>query len=366
MKHQIALVGGQILPIYVGIKEFNPHKVHFLVSDESKKGISLLKPLIHEVTCIEHLCNPFDFYSIKSVCERIIEKADREDEISFNLTGGTKIMVLAAQAIIHEKGLSGFYINQDDTLLELPDYKQKKINTELIVQEFFSLSGHNVYSYNELSDFTPNDFKVIKTIESFANTNRKYTPITNHFRKKYRKIPPSGKETLPNGVDMKWVRTSIVAVYNGKTILNIASDNVIDLFFNAAWWEIVVAQEVSKWNKIKEICINCELPFKTDNKIMKNEIDVLINTGKKLFFIECKSGNVKQEDINKMRVIKEIYGGIISKSILVSRFLPNPNILEKCKELDIEVFYCIAFNRQVNSLQTLIPRLNNLDRKVSI
>ena len=32
MKHQIALVGGQLLPIYVGIKEFSPDKIHFIVS----------------------------------------------------------------------------------------------------------------------------------------------------------------------------------------------------------------------------------------------------------------------------------------------------------------------------------------------
>jgi hypothetical protein len=366
MKHQITLVGGQILPVYVGIKEFNPDKIHLLISNESKRNILLLKPQISNVSCSEYVCNPFDFYSVKTICERIIEKVDQKDEIAFNLTGGTKIMVLAAQAIIHEKRLKGFYINQDDTLIELPEYNKEKISTHLTIKEFFDLSGHNVYSFYRLKDFTPKDFKVICIIEDFANNNRKYSSIINYFRKSYRKIPVCGKETLQNGVTVKWDKNSVVAETNGKMILDIASDHVIDLFFNAGWWELVVAKEVSKWDKIREICINCELPFKTDNKVMKNEIDILINTGKKLFFIECKSGNVKQEDLNKMRVIKQTYGGIISKSILVSRYMPNSNILEKCKELDIEVFYCTAFNRQVNSLNKLIPLLDNLNGKYSI
>ncbi|PLW99923.1 MAG: hypothetical protein C0594_16425 [Marinilabiliales bacterium] len=367
MKHQITLVGGQILPVYVGIKEFNPDKVHFLVSNDSKNGISSLKSQIQKVKYSEYICNPFDFYEIKSICEKIVEKIESEDEVSFNLTGGTKIMVLAAQSVIHEKNLQGFYINQDDTFLKLPEYKQSKINTEISIKEFFTLSGHNIFSYKELSDYTNNDFNVVKTIESFANTNKKYSSITNHFRRKYQKIPQTGKESLQNGVIVTWDTKSIVAVFNGKTIFNISSDKAMDLFFNAAWWELIVAQEVSKWNKIKEICLGLELPFKTDNKIMKNEIDLLINTGKKLFFIECKSGNVKQEDINKMKIIKQTYGGLISKSVLVSRYMVNSNILEKCKELDIEVFYSYAFNNiEINPVSKLITTLNNINAKGSI
>ena len=112
---------------------------------------------------------------------------------------------------------------------------------------------------------------------------------------------------------------------------------------------------------------NCVLPFKTDKLSRKNEIDILISTGKRLIFVECKSGNVRQEDINKMKVIKQTYGGVISKSILVSRFLPSATILEKCKELDIDVFYTHAFlNKQTNPLSKLISKLNDLNKRGSI
>ena len=68
-----------------------------------------------------------------------------------------------------------------------------------------------------------------------------------------------------------------------------------------------------------------------------------------------------------MKVIKQTYGGVISKSILVSRYMPSRTIVEKCKELDIDVFYCFAFqNRQIYPLSKLISVLNNLENKVSI
>lgn len=359
MKHQISLVGGQLLPIYVGIKELNPEKVHFIVSDESSASVSILKPLLVNIACEEYICNPFDFYSIKGICEKIIEKLDENDEIIFNLTGGTKIMVLAAQAIIHEKNLKGVYINQDNTFLTLPKYYKQQIKTELSIQEFFDLSGHNLFSAKKISDYAEDDFKNARNIRIFAMNDKRFTVITSYFRKKYPSIPTKGKESLKNGLEIYWDNKSVQIISNGKNVIKYGSENIIDLFFNAGWWELLVAKEVNKWSNVKEILVKCELPFKTDKSIKKNEIDILVNTGKKLFFIECKSGIVKQEDINKMRVIKQTYGGIISKSILVSRFLPNITILEKCKELDIEVF-------SEYQLNNLIPKLNDLDKKGTI
>ena len=368
MKHQITLVGGQLLPIYVGIKEYGPDKVHFIVSNESIGSLANLKPLIKEITATEHKCNPYDFYQIKAICESIILKLNTDDEITFNLTGGTKIMVLACQAIIHEKELSGFYINQDDTLLELPKYSKKDIITKLTIQEFFDLSGHHLFKTNTLDDFSEDDIKAASSIESFTNNDKRYSVITNHFRKKYNnKIRLKGKEGLSHSSEIIWDTNSIKVNANNKNVFSINSKICNNLFFNSAWWELLVAKAISKWDKLEELIINCELPFKTDTQTTKNEIDILLNTGKKLIFIECKSGNVKQEDINKMKVIKQTYGGVISKSILVSRYLPSTTILEKCKELDIEVFYCYAFqNRQVNPLTKLIDRLNQLNKRIAI
>ena len=370
MKHQISIVGSQLLPIYIGIKEFKPDRVHLIVSDESISGLNILRPLIKNTVLSQYKCNPFDFYGIKDICERIIEKMEPDDSISFNLTSGTKIMLLACQSVIHEKGLQGFYINQDDSLIALPSYEKTQITCDLTIQEFFEISGHNTFLSKKLEDFSKDDISAVSLTESFCNNDKRYASITSHFRRKYnnanQRFPVVGKELLGKNLEVTWNLDSITIKDNGKRLLDLKSKNVINIFFNAAWWEIKVAQEIAKWGKLKELLINCELPFKTDLNSTKNEIDILLNTGNKLIFVECKSGNIKQEDINKMKVIKQTYGGVISKSILVSRFLPSSSILEKCKELDIEVFYSIALNREINPLSKLQDALNNLNRKGSI
>lgn len=370
MNHQVSLVGGQLIPIYVGIKEFNPDKVHFIVSNESAGSLGVLKPLLTNTKSVEYKCNPFDFFAVKSICENIILKLAKDDSITFNLTGGTKIMVLACQAVIHERGFNGFYINQDYSYLELPAYNKKNIASQLSIKEFFDLSHHHLFSSNKLEDFTNEDVAMSLAIESFADNGKIYSTITGHMRRKYdnsnQTIPEKGIESLTNNIEISWDLNTIIVSLSGKVILNLRSKHITKLFFNAVWWELLVAKEIANWTELKEMLVNCILPFKTDKLIRKNEIDVLINTGRRLIFVECKSGNVKHEDINKMRVVKQTYGGLISKSVLVSRFLPSATILEKCKELDIDVFYTHVFRKPVNSLSKVISKLNDLNKKGSI
>lgn len=366
MKHQINFLGGQLLPIYIGVKEFMPDKIHFIASDESKEGIKILKDIFPEVIFSEFICDPFDFYAIKKRIQSIIEKLDEEDDVLINLTGGTKIMLLAAQSIISEKQVKGFYINQDYSFIEVPSYDKKQIISELSIKDFFGLSGHKIFSAKTLSDFTPTDFLVSNEIEAFAASNQLYSKVTDYMRKKFRLIPGKGLETTAGGASIKWDNGYVEIQNNNKSVVSFKSNNVKELFFSASWWELIVASEVGKWAKAKEVMLHCELPFKTDDKTLKNEIDILLNTGNKLIFVECKSGNIKQEDINKMKVIKQTYGGIISKSLLVSRFMPSQSIMEKCRELDIEVFFLYALKRMVNPLKNIQRTLDKLERRTSI
>jgi hypothetical protein len=370
MKHQITFVGGQLLPVLVGIKEFSPDIIHFIVSEESKNKINLIKSFILEQSYSENICNPFDFESIKTICENLLRKIDKKDELYFNLTGGTKIMILAAQSLIIEKNLNGFYINQDDTFLKIPSYSTQNLKSRISIVDFLEISGHKLTSFKKILDFSTNDFKVVDAIDSFSFLHEKiYLKINQIVRKTFitlNKIPKSGQLEINDKTNIFWTTDIIKVIENQKEIFKIQSSNVRNLFFYASWWELLVAREIFKWSKVKELLIQCELPFKTNPKLPKNEIDVLVNLGGKLVFIECKSGMVKPDDINKMRIIKDTYGGIISKSLLVCRVKPDETILEKCKELNINLFYCNSEGKIENPLSDLIFELDKLEKQLAI
>jgi Card1-like, endonuclease domain len=360
MKVIVTLVGGQALPVYLGIKEFNPDKLVFLSSKDSKHRLSDIKLLLKGYSFHEFECDPFEFESVVKQCVRIIDKFNT-GEIIFNLTGGTKIMVLAVQSIIQKMNLTGFYLNQDNSLLLIPEYKKQEVKYELMIVEFFQLSGHKLTKFTEYKNLPITDLKVADDILSWATNDNRYTTVTKYFRSKFKitnHIPASGNEKFGNGFQIKWDLNSVQIAQKGKTLRAFKSSNIKSIFFNAGWWELVVAEELAKWSRAIQIYTNCEMPFKSDVTMMKNEIDILLNTGNKLVFVECKSGNVVQADINKMNTIKKTYGGVISKSILVSRYLPNIGIIEKCKELDIEVFAASFSRKQA-------PSFKNLGKQIS-
>ncbi|WP_370089405.1 Card1-like endonuclease domain-containing protein [Ekhidna sp.] len=368
MKVIVTLVGGQSLPVYLGIKEFNPDKLVFLSSKDSKQKLTDIKSLLQGHSFHEFECDPFEFESVVKQCESIISKF-KTDEIIFNLTGGTKIMVLAVQSIIQKLNLSGFYLNQDNSVLLIPAYKKQKITYSITIDEFFQLSGHKLTSFTEYKDISKTDIKVSHDILTWATNDNRYTTVTKHFRSKFKNtnhIPSSGDEKFGNAFHVKWDVNTVQIAQKNKSIISFKSSNIKSLFFNAGWWEMVVAEELSKWSGATQILINCELPFRSDASMMKNEIDILLNADNKLVFVECKSGNVVQADINKMNTIKKTYGGVISKAILVSRYLPNSGIIEKCKELDIEVFASTFSRKQPPSFKNLIKQIGKQLKRSSM
>lgn len=369
MNHQITLVGGQVAPVYLGIKEFNPDVVHFLVTDKSKQSLVNLKPILTNTTCYEYICSPYDHENIKRHCEKIFSKLKIGDTVDFNVTGGTKVMLLTCQMFMYEKGLTGFYIDQSFNLLSLPDYKQRTLITTLSVQEFFALSGHRIAHTQVLKDFTESEFTAADKIELFSNEYKGYYKIIRNFIKKtyimpQKEIQTEGNISLSKRIFLTWGNNKIEVFKNGNNILSVNGPAVHNLFFNAGWWELIVARQIGNWKKGHELLVNCQLPFR-DIKMMKNEFDILVSDGKKIIFIECKSGDVKLEDITKMHAIRQVYGGVIGKSLLVSRFMPTLAVQERCKEMDIDIYWHIKGTLK-NPLNRINIKLDTLSKKMSL
>ena len=116
----------------------------------------------------------------------------------------------------------------------------------------------------------------------------------------------------------------------------IISPHAIDIVFNSGWFEAKIAQLLSGWDKAKEICLNCRFPFKP--KVDKNEADIIINTGTKLLFVECKTQIANTTDIDKFRSVIKGYGGMGSKGIFITDAPMTDIAKAKCEERGILTF----------------------------
>ena len=99
MTSQITLLGGQLLPVYLGILEKNPDIVHVLYTKESKIYLQRLKNAFPRLQFFAHQVDPYDFVGIKELITKII--LDNNNYLyQLNLTSGTKVMALACQYVV--------------------------------------------------------------------------------------------------------------------------------------------------------------------------------------------------------------------------------------------------------------------------
>ena len=351
MKHQITIVGGQITPIFWGIKEKNPDIIHILYTKDSRHHVPIIKNIFPNKQFFSYQVNPFNFDEIKEKVEEIILTYP-DDIFELNLTGGTKVMALACQNIFNILSLNSFYIDQGNKIFDFKEHIYSSINTKINLNTFINLSGHRKYTSNKLKDFSNTEIAFAKNINSISG-NEVFKQAIKAVKLKTKDIKKCQIFSYSNDKQsLKWNSPKFNLKYN-NAVIDIESRNAFEIAFNGFWWELVVADSIKKWNKIYELDLNVELYSKIVNQNIKNEIDIVINTGSKLIFIECKSGNVKQEDINKIRAVKRLYGGIASKSILVCKYKPRPDIIEKCNDLGIAIFYD-------GNLSNLTKKLDNL------
>jgi len=352
MKHQISIVGGQITPIFWGIKERNPDKIHILYTKDSRHHVPIIKSLFSEKELFSYQVNPYDFEEIKEKVENIILNFP-DDAFELNLTGGTKVMALACQNIFNILSFNTFYIDQGNRIFDFKEHTYKNIESKIKLDTFINLSGHKKYTSSKIVDYTKDEINFSKNISQLSGTNT-YKNLIKAVKTKVQNIESCQTFSYSHdNIKLHWNSPNF-SFSNGNSTVILSSKKAFDIAFNGSWWELVIADQIKNWNKIYELRLNVELYSKTVNQNVKNEIDIVLNTGRNLIFIECKSGNVTQDDINKIRAVKRLYGGIASRSILVCKYKPRPDIIEKCNDLGIAIFFERNLQYLNNKLENLI------------
>ncbi|MCS7177921.1 MAG: DUF1887 family CARF protein [Anaerolineae bacterium] len=100
----IHLVGEQPAPILLPTRYLNPD-VTVLVHTEHTRGIAqrLADVLDSDSNCLLHCVSPYDLPGIQISLQRFLQEKLAEHQLLFNLTGGTKMMSLAAFLVAFQR-----------------------------------------------------------------------------------------------------------------------------------------------------------------------------------------------------------------------------------------------------------------------
>lgn len=300
MKVHITLVGGQPAPVYHGIVATKPDKVVLVYSKDTTSVLNRITSVLSiPVEAIPlHPTNPEEILSRA----KVLAEKYRNDDISVNISSGLKswshFFGITFQPM---ENAHVVYMDQNNILWDYHSMTHRD-DFKFDMNILFKLYGNPLEHYRLFTGYSPDDIESVKTIESlrkhnYETFNSLAAVLTKDQKNKLNQ--PQGKFYSSDGSYVEWNKkmNCVRMVINNKKWGTkdelIQSPNAINLVFNSGWFEYKIAQMLNNWTYSHEIRLNCIFPFTQNNKNQysktKNEIDIIVNTGRKLLFVECKT-----------------------------------------------------------------------------
>jgi len=365
-KVHITLVGGQPAPVYNGILATMPDRVVYVCSNESREETEHIRnEIVIESEIIE--IPPSEMQEIDIAVRTLFDKYNH-DELTVNLSGGAKLWLVQFYSAfsIRDDALL-FFIDQNNRLWNLKTKQSSILNFN--PDKLFTIQGTPLHDFRKISDYNDEDDAVIPLIErarifSSSEFNRLCTLLDDNFDNRLKNMNNDTFVTS-KGSYVSWdklteeVEIHLIKGYR-EWCNTLSSPNIINLVFHSGWFEYKIASLFR--DRYNDIRLNCL--FEAKDMQTKNEVDIIINTGVKLIFVECKTKLSKITDIDKFHSVVKNYGGMGSKALFITDTPMSGVALEKCKDNDVLVFSLQEHLHIKEDLYTLLDNeLNKINKR---
>ena len=365
---QITNVGGQPLPVIQGILEFPCSKHILLHSSESQETANKIATLMQCNCQLQPIKDPNNFQELLSLIGTLVNK-NEQVSLFVNVTGGTKIMTLALYTFFANSNLNTtvFHIDQNGMIHYLAEMKSESIKTTLPIDRFIAFSGQKIKSGKRVEDIPPEYFLAMDKVKRINREHiHEFRYLLNSYREMKRKDNNLEDFDLINRKtysQIKWNREenelslSFYRPYRGGyEEFSFIGSEYLGIVLETKWFELELIEIFKKWNKTRELLWSVVVPYIEGTD--KNEIDIVVNVGSKLLFVECKTQVSDIKDIDKLRNAAKAYGGLGSKAILITLFEANKRTIEKCNDNNILFFSFTNPDKSKNNQNDLYKLLD--------
>ncbi|MBQ9253961.1 MAG: DUF1887 family protein [Bacteroidales bacterium] len=365
-KVHISLVGRETAPVYLGIIQANPDLVILIHSSDTEQETERIIKESASFNIEKREFDPMDLRKIFISIEKLKQDLLSDDIISLNLVGGTKFWSLAFYSAFNQmENVEIYLIDQQNKVWDFKTQSAKRFSFDM--ERNFRLYGNPLVKYTPFTEFTDKDFQLIEDIEKYRAYNYDdFTKLTvaQNNKQKNEISRNENKITLPSESSIEWNQSGFIllSLFKKKdnTIYEIEfnSPHSKQLIFNYAWFELKIAKILSQFYAPDNIYMNCRFPSYRGGD--KNEVDIVINTGDKLLFVECKVKINAITDIDKFRTVVRNYGGKSSKALFITDANMNAIEIEKCNESNIAHFSLQDYKgKRLKTLQQDLKMLLN-------
>lgn len=346
----INLVSEQPIPNLLAIKKYKPNFVYFLHSDESRfyEMIYNFENYIIEskknITIKKEIVDPLKLHSVFLTCIEIIEECKQKsvDKIIINTTGGTKLMAFGALQAGNEKNCPVVYVNTPNK--EIINVNNISIGIEdesstpaLVIEEFIELYGAKIdmektavskANYKKLAPFVNYAMRHLdqwKATARYLNYAKRtfYNEWTRNFEGPTFIRDEQKRKLYCDTYILKLLveagLLSRLTITNNNRIRFIKRNlPEIDWFLQYGTpMELYIFSVLSEEKNIDDLKISVEFVW-DEEKVVNNELDIMVSSNSKLTCISCKSGKFDTAALNELETYAKNVGGTFVNKLLVT------------------------------------------------
>jgi len=313
----VSLVSDQTIPNVQLIQEFKGTVTHYLfITTEGmeKKGIRQWTidacNLSNNEVIAPIIVPQFSF----EVIEQKLDQFDFEpfSKVIVNITGGTKVMTLAAFNFFKELGADVFYVtgNNDEMIRLAPGRKKKTVKIISRVSVIQYLHAYGFKTKETKPSNIPENYTSIFFQLFITGKIQPYREIINKLRnfRKYdvNKTEVDGLVEFLHFIEFPDESSKKLSKYQVK-------------YLTGEWFEEYISNKLKQELNLNSDEIMTGLEISKQNKkqtLVPNEMDVLFMWNNKLYTIECKTSVFLSEPSNtdEKPVTKNILGETLYKS----------------------------------------------------
>lgn len=320
-----------VLPVFM----YKPTDVVLFTTPEVNQCANNLEELFLskniKVFRIDNL-DAYDYIKFKEVVKTQLEKTST-DEVILNVTGGTKLMALAAYEAFAEQDKSIIYCDTEhQNIINLfPKYSLKELKAVLSVEEYLKAYGFKIVESKD--SFAEDDYsKLFQFIDgenlmlSFVNLNTKIRERIGREETKFTVTSQDSKFQFQKNYD------NYILTFGSRSKHTLRID--FNDFKTGDWLEYYIYYKL----KIKEN-LSPLVGVKIINaQGVENEIDVMVIKDFRLYLYSCKTGkNNDQFDLYQLETLRNITSGTFGKGVFVTSNQQSDKFLKRAKELSINV-----------------------------
>lgn len=295
----LVLVGEQRMPNIFPLKEYPQIRhVMMIYSPKTESTVSDLKKWLDSngITSSEEKCDAVnDLKSVALISEKFLKN---KSPVLVNVTGGTKIMSLAAFGAAVSHNCPVLYVDTENRRFNwIRQRTGEPFSFKLSINDFLTLHGVVLKSSHELDNrkqefcrwLGANIDRALPLIKRMKNSPTQKG--TNDAEKEFLKRSESAGLMAPRGPN-QWIITD-------------------RMFYGKNQWLEAITYTALRDAGFDEVKMNVKLDLND------KEIDVVATSGPHLFIASCKSGGTKGEHIDHIESVSKKIGGTFCRKIFV-------------------------------------------------